>query len=129
MAKVKISDWINENVTDDAVWRQYYIIVRKEEYQSGGKLLIEQTVPPARDATITGKEIKAHLAQSASSLRPAVGALLGVVWTVVFFILGEEIFADLGFMGVVIGPVLGLAMIGLGIHGFLKAKGTSLEMH
>ena len=38
MAKVKLSDWINENVPDDAVWGQYYVIARKEEYQSGRKV-------------------------------------------------------------------------------------------
>lgn len=128
MAKVKISDWINESVTDDAVWGQYYIIVRKEEYRSGRKVLIEHTVPPARDATITGKEIKAHLADSASSLRPAAGVLLGVVWAVVSFIWLKQGFADLGFMFVVIGPVFGLALTGICIHNFLKAKSVSLEI-
>lgn len=125
MAQVKLSDWINENVPDDAVWGQYYIIARSEEYQSGGKVLIEQTVPPARDVTITGKEIKAHLAGSASSLRPAAGVLLGVVWAVASFIWLKQGFADLGFMFVVIGPVFGLALTGICIHNFLKAKGAS----
>ena len=130
MAKVVLSDWININVPDHAVWGQYVVISQSEEYRQGASKVRRETTMSARDATITGKEIKAYLAKSASSLRPAAGALLGIVWAVVSFILLKKSpdFADLGFMAVVIGPVLGLALIGLGIYGFLKARGASPEI-
>lgn len=125
MAKTVLSDWININVPDSAVWGQYVVIAQSEEYRQSANKVRKETTMRARDATITGKEIKAYLAKSASSLRPTAGALLGVVWAVVSFILLKKShdFADLGFMAVVIGPVLGLVMIGLGIHGFLRQLG------
>lgn len=130
MAKVVLSDWININVPDHAVWGQYVVIAQSEEYRQSANKVRKETTMSARDATITGKEIKAYLARSASSLRPAAGALLGIVWAVVSAILLKKSpdFADLGFMAVVIGPVLGLALIGLGIYGFLKARGASPEI-
>lgn len=121
MAKVKISDWINENVTDDAVWGQYYIIVRKEEYQSGGKLLIEHTVPPARDATITGKEIKAHLEDSGPLMAVGIGCLIfGIVWIAFYLWIGEN--WGSGVKDILLGPVLGLAAIVLGVLFMLACK-------
>ena len=130
MAKTVLSDWININVPDSAVWGQYVVIAQSEEYRQSANKVRKETTMRARDATITGKEIKAYLAKSASSLRPTAGALLGVVWAVVSFILLKKShdFADLGFMAVVIGPVLGLVMIGLGIYGLLKARGASPEI-
>lgn len=121
MAKVKISDWINENVTDDAVWGQYYIIVRKEEYRSGRKLLIEHTVPPARDATITGKEIKAHLEDSGPLMAVGIGCLIfGIVWIASYLWIGEN--WGSGVKDILLGPVLGLAAIVLGVLFMLACK-------
>lgn len=78
MAKVVLSDWININVPDHAVWGQYVVIAQSEEYRQSANKVRKETTMSARDATITGKEIKAYLARSASSLRPAAGALLWV---------------------------------------------------
>ena len=58
MAKKELSDWINENVKDDAVWGKFFVIAHKEEYKTGSRIRIEQTVSPIKDATITGKEVK-----------------------------------------------------------------------
>lgn len=121
MAKVKISDWINESVTDDAVWGQYYIIVRKEEYRSGRKRLIEHTVPPARDATITGKEIKAHLEDSGPLMAVGIGCLIfGIVWIASYLWIGEN--WGSGVKDILLGPVLGLAAIVLGVLFMLACK-------
>lgn len=38
MAKAKLSDWINLNVPDDAIWGQYYVISQSEEYRQGNKI-------------------------------------------------------------------------------------------
>lgn len=121
MAKVKISDWINENVTDDAVWGQYYIIVLKEEYRSGRKRLIEHTVSPARDATITGKEIKAHLEDSGPLMAVGIGCLIfGIVWIASYLWIGEN--WGSGVKDILLGPVLGLAAIVLGVLFMLACK-------
>lgn len=127
MAKVKLSDWINLNVPDDAIWGQYYVISQSEEYRQGNKIRRETTMR-ARDATITGKEIKAYLTRSASSLRPAAGVLLGIALAAFFFFMFPSISADLGvFMGIFL-PVVGLVLAGLSIHNFLKARGASSEI-
>ena len=57
MAK-NISAWVMENIPDDAVWGEYYVIAGKEETRRGSKVFVDQQVKPAREATITGKEIK-----------------------------------------------------------------------
>lgn len=127
MAKVKLSDWINENVHDDAVWGQYYIIVRKEEYQSGGKVLIEQTVPPARDATITGKEIKAHLEDTGPLMAFGIGCLIfGIAWIAFYLWIGEN--WGTGVKDILLGPVLGLAAIVGGVLFMLVFKKGSSKL-
>ena len=126
MAKVKLSNWINENVPDDAVWGQYYVIARKEEYKSGGKVLTEQTVSPARDATITGKEIKEHLAYCAS---PTVGVffiIAGIVLAVAEFLLRKPMNASTGYLEVAMFFNLGM-VIG-GIYLLMKARKQAPEI-
>lgn len=128
MVKAKLSDWVNINVPDDAIWGQYYVIARSEEYRQSANKVRRETTAHARDAIITGKEIKAYLTRSASSLRPAVGVLLGIAWAVVFFLMFPSTSADLGvFMGIFL-PVAGLALAGFSIHNFLKVRGVSHEI-
>ena len=43
-SKEKLPAWIQENVPDDAVWSEYYLVARKEETQSGNRVHINQTL-------------------------------------------------------------------------------------
>ncbi len=66
----KLPAWILENVPDDAVWGETYVIARKEEAQSGSHVQIQRFLKDPVDAVITGKEIRQSLAFNAS---PALG--------------------------------------------------------
>ena len=60
-SKEKLPAWIQENVPDDAVWSEYYLIARKEETRSGNRVLINQTLKEPREVSISGKEVKGYL--------------------------------------------------------------------
>lgn len=76
MSKAVLSDWINENVPDDAMWSEVYITARKEETQSGRHVKITQSLREVREVHITGKELKAHLNWEGS---PVLGIALLIV--------------------------------------------------
>lgn len=126
MAKSKLSAWINENVPDEAVWGQYYVIAHKEEYQKGGKVSVEQTVCPARDATITGKEVKQNL-ESGASTGLGLGLIIaGVVLAVAEFLLRKPMESSTGFIAVAMA--LNLLMAGAGVYLLLKARKLAGEL-
>ncbi|MBQ6432159.1 MAG: hypothetical protein IJJ99_09835 [Oscillospiraceae bacterium] len=126
MAKAKGSDWINENVPDAAVWGQYYVIARKEEYQSGTKVQTKQTVHPARDATITGKEIKEHLKLSASSSLGFGLIIAGVVLAAIAFLLKEPMGSSTGYL--VFMMLICLGMVIGGVYFLIKARKQASEL-
>ena len=68
--------WVRENVPDDAVWGETYVVARKEETRSGNRVNIRRFIKEPVEASITGKEIKDSLEFSAS---PAFGIGLIVV--------------------------------------------------
>lgn len=126
MATTKVSDWINKSVPDDAVWGQYYVIARKEEFQNGSRIQIEQTVCPARDATITGKEIKAHLENSASPALEVGLIIAGIVLAVVAFLLRKPLGASTGFSAIEI--LINLVLVICGIYFLTKACNQAPEI-
>ena len=81
--KNKLPAWVAENVPDDAVWSEYYVIANKEEYKNGARITVEQKVKEPREATITGKEVKKYLDDNSSSWQGvfllAIGAIIAVV--------------------------------------------------
>ena len=58
----KLPAWVLENVPDDAVWGETYVIARKEETQSGSRVQIQRFLKDPADHVITGKEIRNDLA-------------------------------------------------------------------
>ena len=75
-SKEKLPAWIQENVPDDAVWSEYYLIARKEETRSGNRVLINQTLKEPREVSISGKEVKGYLRDQSS---PTIGVVLIVI--------------------------------------------------
>ena len=75
----KLPAWVRENVPDDAVWGESYVVARKEETRSGSQVNIRRFLKEPVEASITGREIKDSLAFNAS---PAFGIGLIVVGAV-----------------------------------------------
>ena len=124
--KVELSNWINENVADDAVWGEYFVIAHKEEYKSGSKIRVEQSVSPIKDATITGKEIKQSLGDQMSSSAGIIIMLLGIAWTAVVILLKKPMESSTG--AVVIGILIGMCGIIGGIYMVISAKKATPEI-
>ena len=72
----RLPAWVHENVPDDAVWGETYVVARKEETRSDNKVNIKRFVKDPVEATITGKAIKDGLSFNAS---PAFG--IGLIVT------------------------------------------------
>lgn len=122
----KLSDWINENVKDDAIWGEYFVIAHKEELRAGSKVRVEQTVSPLKDATITGKEVKQSLLDKMSSSGGIILLLIGIVWTVVTILLKNPMEASSG--AVIIGIIIGVCGIIGGIYMIVSATKASPEI-
>lgn len=83
----KLPVWVRENVPNDAVWGETYVVARKEETRNGNRVYIKRFLKDPVDASITGREIKDSLEFSAS---PAFGIALiviGAIAAVLTFIL------------------------------------------
>ena len=85
----KLSAWVLENVPDDAVWGETYVIARKEETQSGSRVQIQRFLKDPADHVITGKEIRDDLASSASPVFGVVLIIGGVVAAALTFLLRQ----------------------------------------
>ena len=113
MAKKELSDWINENVKDDAVWGKFFVIAHKEEYKTGSRIRIEQTVSPIKDATITGKEVKQYLTDKMSSASGIFCLILGIVWSVAAILSRKPMESSTAFFVIMI--LVGVSFIIIGI--------------
>ena len=112
MAK-NISAWVMENIPDDAVWGEYYVIAGKEETRRGSKVFVDQQVKPAREATITGKEIKEALSSN-SSTAAGIGLITaGIIVGVLGFLLRDPEQESKGIIGIAIFIAAGLAIGGI----------------
>ena len=85
----KLPAWVLENVPDDAVWGETYVIARKEETQSGSRVQIQRFLKDPADHVITGKEIRDDLASSASPVFGVVLIIGGVVAAALTFLLRQ----------------------------------------
>ena len=126
MADNKLPSWVRENVPDDAVWGEYFVIARKEEYSSGSRVRIEQSVSEPRDAVITGRKIKENLSFSASPLSGIALIVIGAV-IAVLAILMKKPEAPLGNF---IAPLLfAVGFEAGGIYLFAKSRRASSEIY
>lgn len=126
MAESQLSSWVRENIPDDAVWGEYYVIARKEEYSSGSRVRIEQSVSEPRDAVITGKKIREHLNFSSSPLLSIALMIIGHV-IAILAILMKNPEAPLGNF---ITPLLfAVAFAAGGIYLFVKNRRASAEIY
>ena len=123
MAKKELSDWINENVKDDAVWGKFFVIAHKEEYKTGSRIRIEQTVSPIKDATITGKEVKQYLTDKMSSASGIFCLILGIVWSVAAILSRKPMESSTAFFVIMI--LVGVSFIIIGILLSISANNTS----
>ena len=126
MAKKELSDWINENVKDDAVWGKFFVIAHKEEYKTGSRIRIEQTVSPIKDATITGKEVKQYLTDKMSSASGIFCLILGIVWSVAAILSRKPMESSTAFFVIMI--LVGVSFIIIGILLSISANNTSPEI-
>lgn len=120
-----LSPWVRENVPDEAVYGEHYIIIRKEETQSGAKVHVNQTLRDPRAATITGKEAKRFLDDSAS---PGLGIGLLIIGVVIALVavLVRRMGSSAGFMGVVL--FLAAISAGAGVYQLVKSKKQAPEI-
>ena len=121
----KLSPWVRENVPDEAVYGEHYIIIRKEETKSGAKVHVNQVLRDPQAATITGEEVKSFLDDSAS---PGLGVglliLAGII--AVIDIVCRLIGALSGF------PVFAILLVGIcagaGVYQIVKSKKQAPEI-
>ena len=112
MAK-NISTWVMENIPDDAVWSEYFVIAGKEETQSGSKVFVNQQVKHAREAMITGKEIKEAFSSNSSPVAGIALIISGIVVGVLGFLFRNPEQESKGFMGIAIFIAACLAVGGI----------------
>ena len=130
MAKKEVlSPWVLENVPDEAIYGEHYIIVRKEETQSGSRVHVNQTLSEPREGTITGAQVKEHMQETAS---PVLGISLIVIGLVVCLIsfLSKMLEGDVNgsndFPKVIL--IFGCGIIIGGIYLVIKSKKSSPEI-
>ena len=118
-SKEKLPAWIQENVPDDAVWSEYYLIARKEETRSGNRVLINQTLKEPREVSISGKEVKGYLRDQSS---PTIGVVLIVIGLAVVTLM--MVLKTLGTSGgyLLFQLLIAVGFAGGGIYLLLKCR-------
>ena len=124
--KNNLPAWVKENVSDDDVWSEYYLIARKEETKSGNRVQINQTLKEPQEASISGKEVKEYLSDQSSS---AVGAFLivaGLVIAVLMIFLKEPMEMSTGFL--VFQLLIAVGLAAGGIYLIVKSRRLSAKL-
>lgn len=124
-SKEKLPAWIQENVPDDAVWSEYYLIARKEETRSGNRVLINQTLKEPREVSISGKEVKGYLRDQSS---PTIGVVLIVIGLAVVTLM--MVLKTLGTSGgyLLFQLLIAVGFAGGGIYLLLKSRQLSVKL-
>lgn len=124
-SKEKLPAWIQENVPDDAVWSEYYLIARKEETRSGNRVLINQTLKEPREVSISGKEVKGYLRDQSS---PTIGVGLIVIGLAVVTLM--MVLKTLGTSGgyLLFQLLIAVGFAGGGIYLLLKSRQLSAKL-
>ena len=124
-SKEKLPAWIQENVPDDAVWSEYYLIARKEETRSGNRVLINQTLKEPREVSISGKEVKGYLRDQSS---PTIGVVLIVIGLAVVTLM--MVLKTLGTSGgyLLFQLLIAVGFAGGGIYLLLKSRQLSAKL-
>ena len=124
-SKEKLPAWIQENVPDDAVWSEYYLIARKEETRSGNRVLINQTLKEPREVSISGKEVKGYLRDQSS---PTIGVVLIVIGLAVVTLM--MVLKTLGTIGgyLLFQLLIAVGFAGGGIYLLLKSRQLSAKL-
>ena len=124
-SKEKLPTWIQENVPDDAVWSEYYLIARKEETRSGNRVLINQTLKEPREVSISGKEVKGYLRDQSS---PTIGVVLIVIGLAVVTLM--MVLKTLGTSGgyLLFQLLIAVGFAGGGIYLLLKSRQLSAKL-
>lgn len=124
-SKEKLPAWIQENVPDDAVWSEYYLIARKEETRSGNRVLINQTLKEPREVSISGKEVKGYLRDQSS---PTIGVVLIVIGLAVVTLM--MVLKILGTSGgyLLFQLLIAVGFAGGGIYLLLKSRQLSAKL-
>ena len=119
-SKEKLPAWIQENVPDDAVWSEYYLIARKEETRSGNRVHINQTLKEPQEASISGKEVKDYLRQSSSVTTWIVLIVIGIALPLLMTVLKEPMEMSSGFLTV--WYILAVLLVVSGIVMLVKSR-------
>ena len=124
-SKEKLPAWIQENVPDDAVWSEYYLIARKEETRRGNRVLINQTLKEPREVSISGKEVKGYLRDQSS---PTIGVVLIVIGLAVVTLM--MVLKTLGTSGgyLLFQLLIAVGFAGGGIYLLLKSRQLSAKL-
>ena len=83
----KLPAWVRENVPNDAVWGETYVVARKEETRSGNRVNIKRFLKDPVEASITGKQIKDSLEFSVSPVSGIALIVIGAIAAALTFIL------------------------------------------
>ncbi len=124
-SKDNLPVWIQENIPDDAVWSEYYLIARKEETRSGNRVLINQTLKDPQEVTVSGKEVKDYLRDQSS---PAIGVVLIVIGLAVVALM--TVLKTLGASGgyLLFQLLIAVGFAGGGIYLLLKSRQLSAKL-
>ena len=124
-SKDNLPVWIQENVPDDAVWSEYYLIARKEETRSGNRVHIDQTLKEPQEASVSGKEVKDYLRDQSS---PAIGVVLIVIGLAVVALM--TVLKTLGTSGgyLLFQLLIAVGFAGGGIYLLLKSRQLSAKL-
>lgn len=125
-SKEKLPTWIQENVPDDAVWSEYYLIARKEETRSGNRVLINQTLKEPREVSISGKEVKDYLRQTSSITTWIVLIIIGIAIPLLMMVLKKPMEASGGFL--MVSYVLAFLLVVSGIVMLVKSRQLSATL-
>lgn len=119
----KLPAWVEENLPDDAVWSEYFLIAHKEETRSGNRVNIEQTVRPPKEAAITGKEIKTYFLDQASSSTGLILIAVGLGILLLALLLKEPMHSSNGFL--VLEGLIALCAAGGGVYMLVQGQKLS----
>ncbi len=127
MAKKEVlSPWVLENVPDEAIYGEHYIIVRKEETQSGSRVHVNQTLSEPREGTITGAQVKEHMQETASPVLGISLIVIGLVVDLIVFLL-DLLQTDRNESrgALIVGLIIGCGIVVGGIYLAIKSIKSS----